>query len=277
MSDHDGHVVAAVLSQAVADDLRRNVAEVDMGVGPKLVAHECGDLGAGHDIPDAVAAQDDDGARSQARNLVDVRDARNLLVWWLLVGVRLVLKIAETSAHSEVAVQTRGVLLGDLAASSFDTGPLCRVVWLVIHALCYQRPLAIWGGIAPGNCIWIRTEGLQVSWYPDSGRSRLVLLFRRAPHHKAARVATVEKLHVVGAVTLLGHQGAHYRRSRILLWILPKVPIQPGIHRRESFLQARVGRDLAGLTYELKLLCQLWSTVEGCIVATMPIEDPECA
>mmetsp|Transcript_93416 Transcript_93416/g.273498 ORF Transcript_93416/g.273498 Transcript_93416/m.273498 type:complete len:231 (-) Transcript_93416:355-1047(-) len=221
--DHDSDVVAAVLLQAHADDVRRHVAQVCAGVAPELVAHVGGHLHARHHVPDAVAAQDGDGARGQAGDLVDVRDARDLLNRRMLVGVRLVLKIAEASAHSKVAIQARRVLLRDLAACSFDPRLLRGMVRLVVHALRDHRPDAFWCALSPLDRGRVAAQGVEVRGAPDGQRNSAALLLRRTPHDEAAGVSAVAKFQIVGAVALLGHERAHDRGAGVLLWLLSDV------------------------------------------------------
>mmetsp|Transcript_68150 Transcript_68150/g.142384 ORF Transcript_68150/g.142384 Transcript_68150/m.142384 type:complete len:313 (+) Transcript_68150:106-1044(+) len=140
VDDHARDVVTAILGERLVNKLCAHDPEIRLCIGRKISTNQVGDLLVSQDVPEAVAGEDDNGARLETRDLVDVGNAGHFLISCALLRRLLVLEVAHATAHSQVAIQSGRVVHGDVTARSLDPCLLGRMVWLVVDSDRDQRP-----------------------------------------------------------------------------------------------------------------------------------------
>mmetsp|Transcript_106136 Transcript_106136/g.305161 ORF Transcript_106136/g.305161 Transcript_106136/m.305161 type:complete len:288 (+) Transcript_106136:244-1107(+) len=199
---HCCHIVATRLVQRSFHNLRGQLSEISLCILHKPVAHEPADLVAGHHIPDAVATKDAQCPCLKSRDFVDVGHARHLLFHDGLVCVALVLKIAKAAAHSKIAVQAGWVVRGNIPAGTLNPALFGWVAWLVVDGLLDQRPLAGTRQEFGFHVLAGLQKLRQVLRYPGGHGLRGVLRLGDRAHHDRPRIAAINELQAVGAVSL---------------------------------------------------------------------------
>mmetsp|Transcript_7679 Transcript_7679/g.19537 ORF Transcript_7679/g.19537 Transcript_7679/m.19537 type:complete len:216 (+) Transcript_7679:98-745(+) len=124
LEQHHGQRAAALQPQAAPQQASREVPEVCLRLASEPVADRAGDRSrAWHHIPKSFPCEDTEAARSEPRQLVDIRLAINLLLVRQSTGI-LELEVSKGPARGQTAVDPRGVRLRDFASGSFDSRAL---------------------------------------------------------------------------------------------------------------------------------------------------------
>mmetsp|Transcript_29557 Transcript_29557/g.97901 ORF Transcript_29557/g.97901 Transcript_29557/m.97901 type:complete len:346 (-) Transcript_29557:358-1395(-) len=221
LDDHARNVVAAVLCKCLVHQLSSHHPEVGLVVLLQVRPHDVRHLVVGHDVPQAVAGEDDYGALDEVVSLVDFWDAGHLLHRRGLVHGLLVLEVTHAAADGQVAIQSGWVVRGDKAHRRLDALLLGEVVRLVVDA-CGMK--------GPQRRVFDQVPGPP---HRDLRRRRLRLLGGRRDDETAG-VAAVADLHGVESVLVLGNERSDHCRARVLVRMARDVASELLVHIFEA-------------------------------------------
>mmetsp|Transcript_25253 Transcript_25253/g.79238 ORF Transcript_25253/g.79238 Transcript_25253/m.79238 type:complete len:358 (-) Transcript_25253:360-1433(-) len=176
LHDERRHVVLAALLEAVVQQLLAAYLEVRLSELLHELAHVGHPLRGRHDIPDAVAGEQQIVVRGPVPLLDDeVRVGRHALRLRRQLEVLLELKVAKGAAHSEVPIHAPH---GHVAAGALDTLLLLGVVRLVVLA---EVPRAVFAHVYAHDAARIaRIRAHDVRRRNDAGHPRGPALVARA-------------------------------------------------------------------------------------------------